>query len=173
MASVIAPRAFTRCLQHVPRRRTVLQLQRLHQRRRVATYTSPHQAAQVSIIQSAVDQNSNGYQENAAAMKEYMDNLTALHATAAQGGPEKARAKHVERGKLLVRDRITALIDAGTSLLELSALAGHDMYPGEDVPAGGIVTGIGTVEGVQCMILGNDSTCVYSETLQRPSAHRC
>ncbi|EME45695.1 hypothetical protein DOTSEDRAFT_127958 [Dothistroma septosporum NZE10] len=158
MTSLIAPRVLTRCLQRVPRRRVVPQLQCLHQRRRVATYTSPHQAAQISLIQTAVDKNSNGYQGNAAAMKEYMDSLTALHEAAAKGGPEKARSKHVERGKLLVRDRITALMDPGTSFLELSALAGHDMYPGEDVPAGGIVTGVGTVEGVQCMILGNDST---------------
>lgn len=93
-------------------------------------------------------------------MSEYMNTLTALHETAAKGGPERARQKHVERGKLLPRDRVTALIDPGTSFLELSALAGHDLYQGEDVPAGGIVTGVGTVEGVMCMILANDSTYV-------------
>jgi 3-methylcrotonyl-CoA carboxylase beta subunit len=76
----------------------------------------------------------------------------------AQGGPPKAREKHVQRGKMLVRDRITALIDPGTSFLELSQMAGYNMYPGEEVPAGGIVTGIGTVEGVNCMIVANDST---------------
>jgi 3-methylcrotonyl-CoA carboxylase beta subunit len=115
----------------------------------------------LSIIQTAVDPQSNGYKENAAAMGEYTARLTELHEAASKGGPEKSRKKHVDRGKLLVRDRITALIDPGTSFLELSALAGHDMYPGEDVPAGGIVSGIGTVEGVQCMILANDSTYVY------------
>lgn len=93
-------------------------------------------------------------------MGEYTGRLTALHEKAALGGPEKSRQKHVQRGKLLVRDRITALVDPGTSFLELSALAGHDMYPGEDVVAGGIVTGVGTVEGVQCMIIANDSTFV-------------
>lgn len=56
--------------------------------------------------------------------------------------------------------RITALIDTGTPFLELSALAGHEVYPGEDVPAGGIITGVGTVMGVQCMIVANDSTYV-------------
>ncbi|SMQ48600.1 unnamed protein product [Zymoseptoria tritici ST99CH_3D7] len=91
-------------------------------------------------------------------MAEYTARLAELHATAAKGGSEKSRKKHVERGKMLVRDRITALIDPGTSFLELSALAAHDMYPGEDVPAAGIVSGIGTVEGVQCVILANDST---------------
>ncbi len=59
---------------------------------------------------------------------------------------------------MLPRDRITALIDAETPFLELSSLAGHDLYPGEDVPAGGILTGVGTVQGVQCIIVANDST---------------
>ncbi|EGP88705.1 uncharacterized protein MYCGRDRAFT_99460 [Zymoseptoria tritici IPO323] len=128
------------------------------QRRTAATYSSPQQAAQLSIIQTTVDTQSNGYKENAAAMAEYTARLAELHATAAKGGSEKSRKKHVKRGKMLVRDRITALIDPGTSFLELSALAAHDMYPGEDVPAAGIVSGIGTVEGVQCVILANDST---------------
>ena len=94
-------------------------------------------------------------------MAEIMTNMTSLHETAAKGGPEKARKKHVERGKMLARDRVTALIDPGTSFLELSALAGHAMYPGDEVPAGGIITGIGTVEGVMCMIVANDSTYVF------------
>lgn len=61
---------------------------------------------------------------------------------------------------MLWNSRITALIDPGTPFLELSALAGHELYPGEDVPAGGIITGVGTVHGVQCMIVANDSTYV-------------
>lgn len=163
MASLIPSRAFARALHHVPKRR-IPSPQCLYQPRTAATYTSPKQASQLSVLQTAVDQNSHGFKENAAAMQEYMDRLDALHKTAAKGGPEKARQKHVERGKLLVRDRITALIDPGTSFLELSALAGHEMYPGEDVAAGGIVTGIGTVEGVMCMILANDSTYVMPLT---------
>ena len=54
--------------------------------------------------------------------------------------------------------RVTALTDVGSPFLELSALAGHEVYPGEDVPAGGIITGVGSVQGVQCMIVANDST---------------
>lgn len=54
--------------------------------------------------------------------------------------------------------RITALIDPGTPFLELSPLAGHELYPGEEVPAGGLITGIGKVNGVHCMIVANDST---------------
>ena len=90
-------------------------------------------------------------------MGELISKLSSLHAETAKGGPEKARQKHVERGKMLVRDRITALIDPGTSFLELSALAAHDVYD-EEIPAAGMVTGIGTVSGVQCMIVANDST---------------
>lgn len=56
--------------------------------------------------------------------------------------------------------RVTALTDVGSSFLELSALAGQEVYPGEDVPAGGIITGVGSVQGVRCMIVANDSTYV-------------
>lgn len=59
-----------------------------------------------------------------------------------------------------ISSRVTALTDVGTAFLELSALAGHDMYTGEEVPAGGIITGVGTVQGIQCMIVANDSTYV-------------
>ena len=69
---------------------------------------------------------------------------------------------------MLVRDRVTALIDPGTSFLELSALAGHELYPGEEVPGAGIVTGIGTVEGVMCMIIANDSTYATTFTDLQP-----
>lgn len=58
---------------------------------------------------------------------------------------------------MLPRDRITALIDPGTSFLELSALAGHELYE-DEVPAGAIITGVGVVEGVTCVIVANDST---------------
>lgn len=61
--------------------------------------------------------------------------------------------------------RITALIDVGTSFLELSPLAGHNVYGDEQVPAGGIVTGVGTVKGISCMMIANDSTSVS----ERPS----
>jgi len=59
---------------------------------------------------------------------------------------------------LIVFSRVTALIDPGTSFLELSPFAGHELYPGEEVPSGGILTGVGTVSGVQCVIVANDST---------------
>jgi len=73
--------------------------------------------------------------------------------------------KHQFVQRVNYHSRITALVDPGTSFLELSALAGHEVYPGEEVPAGGIVTGIGTVEGTMCMIVANDSTQVILPAL--------
>lgn len=105
-----------------------------------------------------VDTSSAEFKENAAAMNDLLSHMASLHNTIALGGPQKARDKHTARGKMLVRDRITALLDPGTPFLELSQLAAQEVYPGEDTPAAGIVTGIGTVEGVTCMIVANDST---------------
>jgi 3-methylcrotonyl-CoA carboxylase beta subunit len=87
-----------------------------------------------------------------------MRRLTELTQKTQQGGPPKAREKHLARKKMLPRDRITALIDPGTTFLELSPLAGHELYPEAEVPAGGIITGVGVVEGVSCVIVANDST---------------
>jgi 3-methylcrotonyl-CoA carboxylase beta subunit len=130
----------------------------LQSARSIADYTHPHHANAISVLPSAVDTSSADFQDNARQMNEVLKEMTQLHEKIAQGGPRKARDKHVSRGKMLPRDRVTSLIDPGTSFLELSPLAGHEVYPGEDVPGGGIITGIGTVEGVTCMIVANDST---------------
>jgi 3-methylcrotonyl-CoA carboxylase beta subunit len=74
-----------------------------------------------------------------------------------QGGPERARQRHLERGKLLPRERVEALIDPGTPFLELSPMAAHGMYDGA-APAAGIITGIGRVSGIECVIVANDAT---------------
>lgn len=74
-----------------------------------------------------------------------------------QGGPEKARQKHISRGKLLPRERIARLCDPNTPFLELSPLAAWDMYDNE-APSAGIITGIGLVKGRECMIVSNDAT---------------
>lgn len=171
MASTVPIRAFARSLHHLPRRKVPIPARWNGSRRAAATYTSPRQAAQISIIQSHVDTDSARYRDNAASMGELTNELVSLHTKAAQGGPERARQKHLDRGKMLVRDRITALIDPGTSFLELSPLAGHELYPGEDVPGGGVVAGIGTVEGVMCMIVANDSTyvCAFPQLLRLTS----
>lgn len=73
------------------------------------------------------------------------------------GGSEAARAKHVDRGKLLVRERVDRLLDPGSPFLEFSALAATDMYDGS-VPSAGIVTGLGMVSGRMCVVIANDAT---------------
>lgn len=92
--------------------------------------------------------------------KENMDKIVEHYKTALnkalEGGGAKAKAKHKARGKLLARERVDQLVDVGTPFLELSPLAGHQMYG--DVPSGGVVTGIGRVNGVNCMIVANDAT---------------
>ncbi|MBN3320936.1 MCCB carboxylase, partial [Atractosteus spatula] len=74
------------------------------------------------------------------------------------GGGEKARTLHTSRGKLLPRERIDRLLDPGSPFLELSQFAGYQLYGKEEVPAGGIITGIGRVSGVECIIVANDAT---------------
>ncbi|XP_078009277.1 methylcrotonoyl-CoA carboxylase beta chain, mitochondrial isoform X1 [Phascolarctos cinereus] len=74
------------------------------------------------------------------------------------GGSEKARKLHISRGKLLPRERIDRLLDPGSPFLEFSQFAGYQLYPNEEVPAGGIITGIGRVSGVECVIIANDAT---------------
>jgi 3-methylcrotonyl-CoA carboxylase beta subunit len=110
------------------------------------------------VIQSNVDTSADEFRENERLMGEAMARLEKLTRAAQQGGPAKARDKHIARKKMLPRDRVTALIDPGTTFMELSPLAGHELYPGADVPAGGIITGVGVVEGVTCVIVANDST---------------
>ncbi|HZQ14295.1 MAG TPA: carboxyl transferase domain-containing protein [Pseudolabrys sp.] len=90
-------------------------------------------------------------------MRALIDELKARRAEAALGGPEKARQRHVGRGKLLPRDRVMTLIDPGSPFLELSPLAANGMY-GEDIHAAGLITGVGRIEGRECMVVANDST---------------
>ncbi|OTA93197.1 hypothetical protein M434DRAFT_395899 [Hypoxylon sp. CO27-5] len=126
--------------------------------RAIASYTAPYQANAISVIQSNVDSTSDEFKENQRLMEEAMARLEQLTRTAQQGGPAKAREKHIARKKMLPRDRVAALVDPGTTFMELSPLAGHELYPEADVPAGGIITGVGVVEGVTCLIVANDST---------------
>ncbi|KAI0174718.1 carboxyl transferase [Pestalotiopsis sp. NC0098] len=126
--------------------------------RAVASYTAPYQANAISVIQSNVDATSDEFKENQRLMDEAMARLEKLTRTAQQGGSAKAREKHLARKKMLPRDRVTALVDPGTTFMELSPLAGHELYPEADVPAAGIITGVGVVEGVTCVIVANDST---------------
>ena len=97
------------------------------------------------------------FRANAAHMAELVMALRAARARAAAGGPEEARARHTQRGKLLARERIERLLDPGTPFLELSPLAAHGCY-GDETPGAGIVTGIGRVAGRECVVVANDAT---------------
>lgn len=94
---------------------------------------------------------------NISAMAAIMDGFRALSETLMKGGGDKARERQHKQGKLLPRERIAKLIDAGSTFLELSLLAGFDLYT-DDIPAGGIITGIGKIHGIDCMIVANDAT---------------
>jgi 3-methylcrotonyl-CoA carboxylase beta subunit len=83
--------------------------------------------------------------------------LRAKMAYAAMGGPQRARDRHVSRGKLLPRDRVDGLLDPGSPLLEVAALAADGMYD-DECPGAGLITGIGRVAGRECMIVANDAT---------------
>lgn len=75
-----------------------------------------------------------------------------------EGGGEKAKALHKKRGKLLARERVDQLLDKGSAFLEFSQLAAYDCYGAEEVPAGGIITGIGSIAGRLCVVVANDAT---------------
>ena len=109
------------------------------------------------VIQSKLDPKSQEFLDNATHLRAAVEDLNAHVARAAGGGGEKARAKHTERGKLLPRERIRALLDPGSPFLELSSLAGEGMYEGQ-APCAGLVTGIGRVHGREVMIVANDAT---------------
>jgi 3-methylcrotonyl-CoA carboxylase beta subunit len=89
--------------------------------------------------------------------RELVADLRARLAVAARGGPERARVRHVERGKLLPRERVDALLDPGSPFLELSPLAATGMY-GDEAPGAGVITGVGRVCGRECVVVANDAT---------------
>lgn len=98
-----------------------------------------------------------GSSPNAAAMRALVDELQTTLATAALGGPERSRERHVARGKLLPRERIDALLDEGSPFLELAPLAAHGLYDGE-APGAGVIAGIGLVHGRHVLVISNDAT---------------
>jgi len=113
--------------------------------------------AKVALIASKIDINADEFQANCAAMRALSAELQRRRAEAATGGPQRARARHVERGKLLPRDRVMRLIDPGSPFLELSPLAAYGMYE-DTIHAAGLITGIGRIDGTECVIVCNDST---------------
>jgi 3-methylcrotonyl-CoA carboxylase beta subunit len=111
----------------------------------------------MNVLKTAVRQDGDGFATNKAAMEALVADLRAKAARIAQGGGEKARARHIARGKMLPRERIAALIDPGTPFLELSQFAAFEVYE-DNVPAAGLITGIGRVSGQECVVIANDAT---------------
>lgn len=107
--------------------------------------------------ESQVKREESIFSHNVSVMGAVVDGFHALCHGLMQGGDEKARERHSKHGKLLPRERITHLLDKGTEFLELSLLAGLDLYS-DPLPAGGIIAGIGKIQGIDCMIIANDAT---------------
>src|SRR3989440_4407748 len=110
----------------------------------------------MALLQSRVER-TDDFARRQARLEALVEELRARTARVAAGGGERASDRHRSRGKLLARERIDRLVDPGTAFLELNALAAWDVYDGQ-APSAGIVTGIGTVEGRECVIVANDAT---------------
>jgi 3-methylcrotonyl-CoA carboxylase beta subunit len=111
----------------------------------------------VAILASTIDSSAAEFRANAERMAALVAELRERRAAASLGGPEKARERHIARGKLLPRQRVMNLIDPGSPFLELSPLAAFDMYD-DAINGAGLITGIGRVEGRECVIVCNDAT---------------
>jgi 3-methylcrotonyl-CoA carboxylase beta subunit len=111
----------------------------------------------VAKIISKINPRSPEFIENAAHMQLQVDDLKVKLEEIKLGGGERSRERHLSRGKLLPRDRVYALLDPGSAFLELSQLAAYEVYD-DNVPAAGIITGIGRVGGQECIIVANDAT---------------
>ena len=109
------------------------------------------------VLKSTLDTSGEKFSSNRQAMEGLLEELREKTATAAKGGSERARTRHTERGKLLPRERVERLLDPGAPFLEIGALAANGMYD-DDAPGAGIITGVGRVEGRECMIVCNDAT---------------
>jgi 3-methylcrotonyl-CoA carboxylase beta subunit len=110
----------------------------------------------VSILTSAINPKTDEYRQNEVAMRALVEEFHARQASVREGGSTRARERHVARGKLLPRERVELLLDPAAPFLELSTLAGWDMYEGES-PGGSQISGIGVVNGVECVIGANDA----------------
>lgn len=113
---------------------------------------------QQSVLPNNVDPSSDDFLASKAHMDGLVEKLDATHAKLALGGSEKARARHISRGKMLPRERVAALLDHGSPFLELSRLAAYEMYGNDEIPGAGMISGIGRVSGTECMIVANDPT---------------
>ena len=108
-------------------------------------------------LKTAIDPQSSEYENNRRRMQALVDELHQHSERLRKGGPEKARKKHQDKGKLLPRERIAALLDPDSPFLEVGLFAADNVYH-EDVPCAGVIAGIGQVSGRDCMIVANDAT---------------
>ena len=108
-------------------------------------------------LKTAIDTNGEAFQANEQVNRALAAQLRERVASAALGGPEESRKRHTARGKLLPRERVMRLLDAGSPFLEVGALTAHGLYDGE-APGAGVITGIGRVSGREVMIVANDAT---------------
>ncbi|MES2217552.1 MAG: carboxyl transferase domain-containing protein [Pseudomonadota bacterium] len=106
---------------------------------------------------SQIDSKSETFLANTQAMQNAVADFQQKLARIQKGGTKASRERHLQHGKLSPRERITLLLDENTEFLELSAFAGYEMYD-DELPAGGIITGIGKVKGIDCMLIVNDAT---------------
>ena len=109
------------------------------------------------VIQSQISPSSDAFKANADKMRSLVADLSAKAAQVELGGPQEARERHASRGKLLPRDRLGQLLDAGAPFLEIGQFAAWDMYGG-DIAAAGVIAGIGRIEGRECVVVVNDAT---------------
>jgi len=111
----------------------------------------------MTVLETSIDTRGPEFEANAVAMAALVADLRDKVAVIATGGSEASRERHVGRGKMLPRDRVAALIDPGSPFLELSQLAAYEVY-GDATPAAGLITGVGRIEGRECVIVANDAT---------------
>ena len=111
----------------------------------------------MALLDSRINTRDDNFDKNREHMEAQVDDLRQRVDVIHQGGGKKAQERHTSRGKLLPRERLNALLDPGSPFLELSQLAAYKVYA-DDVPGAGIITGIGRVSGLECMIFINDAT---------------
>ena len=111
----------------------------------------------MNVIKTAIDTDSSAFNKNADVMHALVNDWREKLDKIMQGGSTRAKKKHTERGKLLVRDRVALLLDADSPFLEFSQFAGYKVYD-DSIPAAGIITGIGRIEKKECVIIANDAT---------------
>ncbi|MEP7294355.1 MAG: carboxyl transferase domain-containing protein, partial [Chloroflexota bacterium] len=116
----------------------------------------------MDILETQVSPRDERFQANDAHNRALADELRERLVQVRQGGGEQARKRHQEQGKLFARDRADRLIDPGSPFLEIAPLAAWELYdgvpPSGGAPSAGIITGIGRVSGVECLIIANDAT---------------